>query len=352
MLRIVQQSNLSEGIATAILTIQPTWKDEIFHSIIPTAASAVCCFLAMSTSRSPPAITRSPFTYATDGYKKDCRVSFEEEASLLSIIVFGWASQIMKIARLEGVARSPKTAADGSDPAAGPVKDTDLPHLRAVDRAYSAYRTWTRSAAKSRSADGGGGWSSSATEDPSLGSAPGIFAGRKLAWRVFVSNRGVIVLGVVAEALLAISRCLPAWATKHFLQHLETRNSSDELSSGVEVSATRRTAFWLLVLVACLMSRSLIQNLAYYNWNCLNHGRIRTQLNTVLFEKTLKVNCGQTVDAPAWMSRSSPANKLTLVCDQQRRDLPENAQEADALGSAPKANIMSLFTVDTARVSA
>jgi hypothetical protein len=143
-------------------------------------------------------------------------------------------------------------------------------------RAYALHEAWKESCTASLPKD-----EKPAPGDIDIGRSPFPRLIGRLQWRVLVCNARTCIIGAGMECVLVVLRYGPAWSIKHFLEVFE--------ESGKGAVSRRLAWAWLIMIVASMLGRSLLQAQTYANWNCINTPSIRAQLNAALYQKTLRV---------------------------------------------------------------
>lgn len=214
--------------------------------------------LTLSIHRSPPLITRSPFTYQdTNGFEK---TSYQESASLFSVLTFGWAIHLIRSVRQQ--------ACDG-------VQDHSVPYLHASNRSYRLYHDWKASCAASLK-----GQEPANAKEEALGRSP--CRVNAVLWRILQTHKSEFLITWFLDFLLAVWRMAPAWALKVFLAEL----------AAIESKATMKYAWsWLVILVMSLVIRSIITAIDWFQWSGRLHTRIRSQVGSLVFEKLVRAFC-------------------------------------------------------------
>lgn len=234
------------------------------------ALSTVAFVLAGTIPRRPPYHFRSPYTYTVQsdtGDKHRANVSGVIEASVLSILLFGWVTPVVRN---------------------GSTKDQleldDLPHLDASFRTVNLYRKF-RSAVKAsvEKHQAKNQSTSAAMGNPprdGLGYAPRIF--NRLLWRVLVVNKKAFIMNCTLAFVTATLYYLPAFFLQKVVSYLEVSNE------GKQQNRALGFAYCFGLLLALLLDAITTSALWYISTVQLA-SRIRVQLNAILFAKTLKV---------------------------------------------------------------
>jgi hypothetical protein len=205
--------------------------------------------VTLTIRRSPPLITRSPFTYADkQNFEK---TTYEESATLLSLITFSWPSPMI-YSVLEQARQK--------------VPELSIPYVHARNRSYRLYHNWKRSCEASLS-----GGAPTCAKEETLGRCPKAVNG--VLWRIVQANRSTFTVVWFFD--------IPAVTVKHFLSELE---AADE-------RGTRRFAWaWLVIMVVSIGLRTLMMATDYFRWNGRLQTRSRTQVAALVFERTLLVS--------------------------------------------------------------
>lgn len=275
------QVTVAETLASMLLKPSATMRAALFHDFLPLIWNSLCLIMAISIERAPPCAARSPYTYPA-GTEEE-RVLASGSASIASMMTFDWLCPILQ------------NANQGGD-------ESKYPKLPAADRSFALHNKWKSSCRASirsvKPVDILPG-------DMDMGRPPLPKLFNRLQWRILVCNTATILRGTVLEMVLACLRYAPAWTVKNFLETFE------KTASG---RASRRLACaWLIVIVLSMTARSLVQNQAYANWNVINTPAIRSQLNGVLFAKTLRVSLTSSVVGRELRAMSSSAILFILA---------------------------------------
>ena len=206
----------------------------------------------------------------------------------------------------------------------------DYARLPTAFRGYALFEAWKKSCAASLPKD-----EKPAPGDIDIGHSPFPRLIGRLQWRILVCNARTSIIGAGMECVLAGLRYGPAWSIKHFLEVFE--------ESGKGAVSRRLAWAWLLMIVASMLARSLLQAQTYANWNCINTPSIRAQLNAALYQKTLRVR--------VLFSRFHASADVASVCPYQLRDQVETEANDNSKIGKRAANIMSLFSTDTQRAA-
>lgn len=246
-------------------------------ALYTTTAPALLFCLTLTIRRSPPLITRSPFTYAdSQNYEA---TSYEESATLLSLITFAWSSPMIYSVLEQARQKAPKLS---------------VPYVHSRNRSYRLYHNWKRSCAASLS-----GEAPTCAKEEVLGRCPKSVNG--VLWRIMQANRSTFAVVWVFDILLACARNLPAFTVKHFLGELEAAD---------ERGTTRFAWAWLVIMVVSIGLRTLMMAADYFRWNGRLQTRTRTQVATLVFERSLLVSLSYESSSLARLTSASC--RLTL----------------------------------------
>lgn len=232
--------------------------------------STIAFLLAGTIPRRPPYHFRSPYTYTVQsdmGEKHKANVSGVIEASVLSILLFGWVTPVVRN---------------------GSTKDQmeldDLPHLDSSFRTVNLYRKFREAVQISVDKHQAKVQSTTAALDgpprDGLGYAPRFF--NRLLWRVLVVNKTAFTLNCSLAFVTALLYYLPAFFLQKVVSYLEVANE------GKQQNRTLGFAYCFGLLLALVLDAITTSALWYISTVQLS-SRIRVQLNAILFAKTLKV---------------------------------------------------------------
>ncbi|GAA5957081.1 hypothetical protein JCM21900_000787 [Sporobolomyces salmonicolor] len=223
--------------------------------------------------------------------------------SPLSYILFGWISPVLAV----GLASANKGES---------IDEKDLPMLGATDRAVNL---WEEVKATQGLMDNAPKWCNA------------------LLYRVIVVNQRLFIWQSILATANAVLYYVPAFFLQRLVHFLEQR--SDESES--------RSLAWGYVFCAGLLvgavAESLVSGQLWFVSNSMLSSRIRVQLNTLIFDKTLKRKDVSGVSPVSATASSSPSSEDGD--DKKDDDQDENA----SFGS--KASILALFSIDVDRVA-
>ena len=260
------------GVPTTNLISRPS-SNEI-ASFALTVTSAILSFIAFIIvgvlPRQPPCHFQSPYTYSaqSDLAEKDApNVSQNIEASVIGTLLFTWVTPVIRLGH--------KKEQMGLD---------DLPHLSASFRTITLFRNFRSSARHSVHKHQEKRKSSSAiTEGPprdGLGYAPKFM--NRLFWRLIVINKLAFSLNCGLAFVTAFLYYLPAFFLQKVVAFLEIAHQV----GGNDKALGYAYCFGLFI---SLVLDALITQQLWYISNCMLASRIKVQLNSVIFAKTLKV---------------------------------------------------------------
>ncbi|GAA5920308.1 hypothetical protein JCM1841_004522 [Sporobolomyces salmonicolor] len=223
--------------------------------------------------------------------------------SPLSYILFGWISPVLAV----GLASANKGES---------IDEKDLPMLGATDRAVNL---WEEVKATQGLMDNAPKWCNA------------------LLYRVIVVNQRLFIWQSILATANAVLYYVPAFFLQRLVHFLEQR--SDESES--------RSLAWGYVFCAGLLvgavAESLVSGQLWFVSNSMLSSRIRVQLNTLIFDKTLKRKDVSGVSPVSATASSSPSSENGD--DKKDDDQDENA----SFGS--KTSILALFSIDVDRVA-
>lgn len=153
-------------------------------------------------------------------------------------------------------------------------QDHSVPFLQSKNRGYNLYHAWKASCTASLN-----GQEPITAKAEALGRSPKRV--NAVLWRVLQSHKSSFLLNCFLDFLLAGWRIVPAWSMRVFLRELAT----------VKSKGTSKYAWaWLVFLIFSLVIRTIATAMNYLTWNGRLHTRIRSQMNSLVFEKLLLVS--------------------------------------------------------------
>lgn len=262
----------SIAVPTAgILAVAPAKRIVSFSLTVASAVFSLIAFLlAGSTPRAPLYHFRSPYTYTVESDLADIdqpNVSRNVNASFLGIMMFNWVTPVIRLGH--------QKEQMGLD---------DLPHLSSSFRTITLFRNFRRSAKESeKTFEEKQGFtldSDLGSHRDGLGYAPKMF--NRLLWRLLAVNKLAFALNCSLAFVTAFLYYLPAFFLRKVVGFLEVANQV----KGREKTLGYAYCFGLLV---SLVLDTIMTGQLWYISNCMLASRIRIQLNSVIFAKTLKV---------------------------------------------------------------
>jgi hypothetical protein len=190
-----------------------------------------------------------------------------------------------------------------------------LPHLPYTSRSFYLSNLFSRSVASS--ADDSQARSRWSTQHPFFGWHPSFVSG--LIWRIYAMHGWTLFVAFTHQVALSLSTFVPALLTRRFLRVLEKQQHHAD-----------KTAVYLALGILILSSgaRVVLSSQVYTRFNVCE-GRLKTQLNAMLYEKTLKLRDGATSSGQSDDSQPKQANILNLFSE----DSGKTAVYAIPLGS-------------------
>ncbi|GAA5926134.1 hypothetical protein JCM3775_005214 [Rhodotorula graminis] len=205
------------------------------------------------------------------------------------------------------------------------IDDKSLPALPAADRAHNL-------------------WERFRVTDGLMARAPNRW--NRLLYRLVVVNRRLFAWQVALSVLNALLYYVPAAFLQRLVGFLEAR--------GTDEAQTLQWAYvYVIGLFAGIVVESLVSGQLWFVSNSLLSTRIRVQLNTLIFDKTLKrkdvANVGNASGKPTAASSAAPSSRASGSSDSGDGDSDES-DEADTKFST-KSSLTNLFAIDSERVA-
>lgn len=232
---------------------------------------SLLAFLVIGTTkRAPPYHFISPYTYSVASDFSDepsGNVAENVQTSVIGLLLFDWVTPVIT---------------------AGFHKEQmgldDLPHLSAAYRTIALFQNFRTSASRSVTK------ALSKMTEPSrfaldlpkdgLGCAPWLW--NRLLWRLVVVNKLAFFLNCTLAFLTAMVYYLPVYFLNKVVEFLQNDHKHQH--------ADRRLGYaYCFGLFLALVLDGLGTAQMWYISNCMLASRIRVQLNSVIFAKTLKV---------------------------------------------------------------
>ncbi|KPV72284.1 uncharacterized protein RHOBADRAFT_39718 [Rhodotorula graminis WP1] len=168
----------------------------------------------------------------------------------------------------------------------------------------------------------------------------------RLLYRLVVVNRRLFAWQVALSVLNALLYYVPAAFLQRLVGFLEAR--------GTDEAQTLQWAYvYVIGLFAGIVVESLVSGQLWFVSNSLLSTRIRVQLNTLIFDKTLKrkdvANVGNASGKPTGASSAAPSSRASGSSDSGDGDRDES-DEADTKFST-KSSLTNLFAIDSERVA-
>ncbi|EIW71535.1 hypothetical protein TREMEDRAFT_42903 [Tremella mesenterica DSM 1558] len=172
----------------------------------------------------------------------------------------------------------------------------------------------------------------------------GNWEGFNLLWQLAKVNKGTLIAQSLLAAITAVFYYLPHYVLRLFIRYLENDPSRSE-------------PIWGWFLAFCLfVSNALIYLASGVLWSLSSvilEGRIKVQLNSLLFKKTLvkKDIASSAPDTSNKEAKKQLAKEKKLVRGKDEDDDDDSGDEDEEEGVNSKSQIMTLFTVDVDRVT-
>lgn len=277
-------------------------------SLVLLLLSAVLQFtafiLAGTTPRCAPLLhpsTKSPVTLISS-------------CSPLSYIFFGWISPVLA----QGLAAAKKDES---------VAEKDLPILPSQDRAANQWEMIKGS--------------KHLMEKSPKGINP-------LLWRILVVNKTLFFWQAALASLNSVLYYLPAFFLQQIVHFLELR---EQITLPEDPNSEYTSSSWGYLFCAGLLvsavTEALVAGQLWFVSNSMLSTRIRVQLNTLVFDKTLKRKDVSGVSNNSTSEKSSEAGGD----NSSNGESAENEDEDEEKGFGSKTSILALFSIDVDRVA-
>lgn len=280
----------SIGVPTVKLLLAKHSSEEVVSfalTVSSASLSLVAFLLAGSTPRAPAYHFSSPYTYNVSSDSSDAHVANVAEniqASFLSVLLFSWVGPVIR----DGYRKTQMGL-------------NDLPHLSSSFRTITLFRNFRRSVARSVEKHHKKNASNDEPEEhvtrDGLGYAPKYM--NRLLWRLVVINKTAVSLNCLLAFVTALLYYLPAFFLQKVVKFLERSHET------ADNDKTLGYAYCFGLLLSLVLD-TLATSQLWYISNCMLASRMRIQLNSIIFAKTLKVSS----HAPAY--RADSANKSHL----------------------------------------
>ncbi|GAA6040411.1 hypothetical protein NBRC10512_001368 [Rhodotorula toruloides] len=223
--------------------------------------------------------------------------------SPLSLLLFSWISPVLHT----------------SYTSAEPMDEGTLPAIPAADRAPNAWRKIKESKELMHKAPRG--WN-------------------PLLWRIVVVNRRLFFWQISLSVINAVLYYVPAFFLQRLVLFLEERPTSPDQS-------LQWGYVYCVGLLVGAVVESLVSGQLWFVSNSMLSTGIRVQLNTLIFDKTLR---RKDISAPSTSSPSSPNSNDSNDADEGDDDEEEEAKEGTG-GFKTKSSLTNLFAIDSERVA-
>ncbi|GAA5861561.1 hypothetical protein JCM8547_008073 [Rhodosporidiobolus lusitaniae] len=239
-------------------------------------------------------------------------------SSPLDYLLFGWITPLLRASYDDSRVQEQEGGAE-------PMNEASLPALPAAERAVNVWEGIKGTGRFMERENVPRGWNA-------------------LLWRVVRVNRRLFVW----QASLAVTNAVLYYAPAFFLQRLvaflEDRQAQtpDERENG-------SIQWGLVYCVGLLMSNvveAVVSGQLWFVSNSLLATRIRVQLNTLIFDKTLKRKDVSGVSQPV-----ASASKAPSAAAGSEEDDEEDEDAGEKTGFKTKSSIVNLFAIDTDRVA-
>ncbi|KAI0367391.1 multidrug resistance-associated ABC transporter [Pilatotrama ljubarskyi] len=282
------------------------------------ALYVICTAIAVTTPRGPPLHFPSEKIYSektlmqvTSNYEDNvCGIT---NASVLDYLLFSYTTKVVMLGN----------TSESLEIGDLPIVPADMRATTIFTRMRAAMRRWRLQI---------GSW------------RPKPGTGIELAYRLLRVNAGVMTAVVLMAAICAVLFYVPAYFLKRVVQYLEIDSARDFRGWGFLFSA------------ALFASHATTQILTGQLWSLSTttlQVRLRIQLNSILFAKTLVRKDIASSSGTAPGSDSAPANGATNgAATPAAGDADKKAEKKDEEDDfSSKAQIMTLMTTDVDRVS-
>lgn len=247
--------------------------------------TVISWYIVVTMSRGPSQATRSSYTYPSA--KAVPVTSHQVQSSFMDVITFSWLTPVLQDAWTR-------------EKLAGRSSVNLLPHLPFTSRSFYLSNLFKRSVGTSAGTSvSKRRWS---IQHPFFGWHPSLISG--LVWRICTMHGCTLFVATLYQITQSLSTFLPALLTRQFLRALETQAHNDD-----------KTAVYLSLGVLVLVSaaRVVLSSQVYTRFNVCE-GRLKTQLNSMLYEKTLKLP-DASANSTSSGGHSKQANILNLFSE-------------------------------------
>ncbi|GAA5841427.1 hypothetical protein JCM3766R1_004081 [Sporobolomyces carnicolor] len=271
--------------------------------VLSTILQSASFILSGTTPRCAPLVhpkTKSPVTLISS-------------CSPLSYIFFGWISPVLA----QGLAAASKDES---------VNEQDLPILPSQDRAANQ---WEMIKGSKHLMDN---------------SPKGI---NPLLWRILVINKRLFLWQAALASMNSVLYYLPAFFLQRIVHFLELR---EQITIPEDPNSEYTSTSWGYLFCAGLLvsavTEALVAGQLWFVSNSMLSTRIRVQLNTLVFDKTLKRKDVSGVSNASTSEKSSETGEGSSTGGSD-----ENDDEDGEKGFGSKTSILALFSIDVDRVA-
>ncbi|GAA6061872.1 hypothetical protein JCM10212_000513 [Sporobolomyces blumeae] len=170
----------------------------------------------------------------------------------------------------------------------------------------------------------------------------------KLLWRVVVINKKLFIWQAILASVNAVLYYLPAFFLQRLVHYLERREAVSIPDPEPETSVAWGYLF-IAGLFVSAVTEALVAGQLWFVSNSMLSTRIRVQLNTLVFDKTLKRKDVSGV-SPVQDTSSSESNGPNAESgSSEGSDDDEDGASGKGFGS--KTSILALFSIDVDRVA-
>ncbi|CAH7666033.1 hypothetical protein PPACK8108_LOCUS348 [Phakopsora pachyrhizi] len=275
-----------------------------------------------------------------ENLKKNGNVTLITSCSVLDYLFFNWVSPVVRV----GMRKSS-------------LEKSDLPYLTSDFRSWNLYQKVKDSISKASVGQIG--------LMKFVGKSPRWM--NPLLWRVLKINQRAFLMQAALALLNSVLYYAPAFFLRKIIAFLE--KSDPEEVKGIAIGYT-----YCAGLLLSMLFESIVSGQLWYLSNSVLCARVRIQLNTAIYAKTLrrKVMSGPSSSASQTSSELSgdvqihsqplgattessdrPTGKSSTVGDSAAPSLSKQAKPltADQIGLGTKSQVLNLFTIDADRVA-
>ncbi|KAH9811640.1 hypothetical protein DFH28DRAFT_433779 [Melampsora americana] len=272
---------------------------------------------------------------------KDGNVTLIACCSVLDHLFFNWVSPVMKAGM--------KKAS---------LEKSDLPHLSADFRSWNLYKKVIDNIAQASQNQTG--------LMKHVGKSPQWM--NPLLWRVIKINQTAFMTQAALALLNSVLYYAPAFFLRKIIEFLEHKDASETKSTAMGYT-------YCAGLLIAMLSESIVSGQLWYISNSVLCARVRIQLNTAIYAKTLRrkditavsspsdsalknlpgeealANLTSASDTSAVVESSSARVDTSQMAGDTTLKKKKESLKSDPVGFGSKSQVLNLFTIDADRVA-